>query len=151
MLLWGKYREKEWAGLSGKGKFIRGKWEGDWSLRRTASSLSDAGEIIGCHLGNLVSLTDHGDFIFCLQGQHNKPSYQWDARWALSIRTLYDCFWPLLKLEQHCSGCSETSLWQEFPVAGRVIRPPFLGQCQTGDSGISCLSIFNINTWVCQS
>ena len=35
-MLWGKCREKERDGLSGKGKFIRGKWEGDWPLRRTS-------------------------------------------------------------------------------------------------------------------
>ena len=44
------------------------------------------GEITGCHLGNLVSLTDHSDFILHLQGQHNKPSYQRDPMWALSHR-----------------------------------------------------------------
>ena len=42
-------------------------------------------EITGCHLGNLVSLTDHCDFILCLRGRHNEPSYHWDPMWALSI------------------------------------------------------------------
>ena len=179
-------RKREPAWQSGKkGKFIRGKREGDWLLRRTSilpfwqspsytppmkNSLKgwsrsqrsgiwwwcsfekiSTSDIRGCHLGSLVSLTNHCHFIFHLQGRHNKPSYQWDPTWTLSISTLYDCFWHLLKLEHHCFGCSETSLWQDFPVVGRVIRPPFLDYCQTGDSGMSCLSIFNINTWVCQS
>ena len=43
-------------------------------------------EVTGCHLGNLVSLTDHCDFILHLKGQHNEPSYQWDSIWALSLR-----------------------------------------------------------------
>ena len=179
-------RKRERAWQSGKKrKFIRGRREGDWLLRRTSvlpydrviliphqwknslqqwsrsqrsgiwwsyrSEKISASEITGCHLGNLVSLTDHCDFIFHLQGRHNKLSYQWDPTWALSISTLYDWFWRLWKLEQHCSGCSEISLWQDCPVVGRVTRPSFLGQCQTGDSGMSCLSIFSINTWVCQS
>ena len=42
-------------------------------------------EITGCHLGNLVSLTDRCDFILCLRGWHNEPSYQWDPMWAPSI------------------------------------------------------------------
>ena len=53
-----------------------------WSCR---SEKISASEITGCHLGNLVSLTDHCDFILHLWGQHNKPSYQWDLIWALSI------------------------------------------------------------------
>ena len=44
-----------------------------------------ASEITWCHLGNLVSLTDHCDFILCLQGRHNKPFYQWDPMWTLSV------------------------------------------------------------------
>ena len=44
-----------------------------------------ASEITRCHLGNLVSLTDHCDFILCLQGRHNKPFYQWDPMWTLSV------------------------------------------------------------------
>ena len=33
-----------------------------------------ASEKTECHLGNLVSLKDHCDFILCLPGQHNEPS-----------------------------------------------------------------------------
>ena len=77
-----------------KRKFIRGKREGDWLLRTTGilpfwwsppkkNSLKgwshswrsgiwwsrsfkkiDTSEITGCHLGNLVSLTDHCDLFF---------------------------------------------------------------------------------------
>ena len=35
-------------------------------------------EITGCHLGTLVSLMDHCDFILCLQGRHKEPSNHWD-------------------------------------------------------------------------
>ena len=45
-------------------------------------------EITGCHLDNLVSLTDHCDFNLCLWGQCNEPSYQWDPTWALSLTCL---------------------------------------------------------------
>ena len=114
-------RKREQAGQSGKKrKFIRGKREDDWFLRRTSilpfwqspsytppMKISLKGwshslrsgiwwscsfkkistsEIIGCHLGNLVSFTDHSDFILHLQGQDNEPSYQWDPTWALSHR-----------------------------------------------------------------
>ena len=72
-----------------KGEFIRGKWEGNWPLRRTTSSLSDAGVITGCHLGKLVSLTDHCDFILCLQGLHNQLSYQSHPVWALSLMNAF--------------------------------------------------------------
>ena len=95
-------RKREQAGQSGKKrKFIRGKREGDWLLRRTSilpfwwspsytppvkNSLKGwshsrrsrtwwsrsfekigAREITGCHLGNLVSLTDHCDLFFVCQ------------------------------------------------------------------------------------
>ena len=30
-------------------------------------------------------------FILCLRGQHNKPSYQWDPMWALSVRGTQNC------------------------------------------------------------
>ena len=112
-------RKREWAGQSGKKrKFIRGKREGDWLLRRTSilpfcpsdtppikNSLkgwscsqrseiwwscsfekTGTSEMTGCHVGNLVSLGDHCEFILCLQCQHNEPSYQWDPMWALSVR-----------------------------------------------------------------
>ena len=92
-------RKREWAGQSGKKrKFIRGKREGDWLLRRTSvlpfwrspsytppvkNSLkgwsrsrrsgiwwshsfekTSVSKITGCHLGSLVSLTDHSDLFF---------------------------------------------------------------------------------------
>ena len=56
-----------------------GNW---WSCSFEKISTS---EITGCHLGNLVSLSDHCDFILHLQGLNNEPSYQWDPMWALSI------------------------------------------------------------------
>ena len=46
-----------------------------------------AGEINRVHLGNLVSLTDHCDFILGFHGRYNKPSYQRDPMWTLSIPT----------------------------------------------------------------
>ena len=91
--------KRDWARQTGKKrKFIRGKREGDWLLRRTSilpfwwipsytppmkNSLKGwshsqrsgtwwsrnfekigASEITRCHLGNLVSLTDHCDLFF---------------------------------------------------------------------------------------
>ena len=32
-------------------------------------------EITGCHLGTLISLTDHCDFILHMRGRRNEPSY----------------------------------------------------------------------------
>ena len=43
-------------------------------------------ETTGCHLSNLVSLTDHCDFILHLQDRHNEPSYQWDPMCALWLQ-----------------------------------------------------------------
>ena len=92
-------KDSEPSSLARKGKFIKGKREGDWPLRtstlpfcwglsyipsmknslkgwsrsqRSGIWWSHSFETIGtsekisCHLGNLVSLTDHCDFILCL-------------------------------------------------------------------------------------
>ena len=115
---WMQTKGSELGSQARKGKFIRGKGEGDWLLRRTSvfpfwwspsytppmknplkgwshsqrsgiwwsCSCEKIGtsEITGCHLGSLVSLIDHCDFILCFRGPHNEPSYQWDPMWALS-------------------------------------------------------------------
>ena len=129
--MYGECREKESepGSQARKGKFVRGKREGDWFLRRTSvlsywrspsyappmkNSLKEwsrsrrseiwwscvfemigTNEITGCHLGNLVSLTDHCDFILCLWGWHKEPSYQWDPMWALS-HCIFQLFSKLL-------------------------------------------------------
>ena len=122
-------RKRERASQARKGKFIRGKREGDWFLKRTSIlpfwrsptytppmknslkgwscsrrsgiwwscifEMMGTNEKTGCHLGSLVSLTDHCDFVLCLQGWHNEPSYQWDPMWALS-HCIFQLFSKLL-------------------------------------------------------
>ena len=63
-------------------------WSHSWRCRIWWSHSFEkisASEITGCHLGNLVSLMDHCDFIPCFEGRHRKPSYQWDPMWTLSV------------------------------------------------------------------
>ena len=62
-------KEREPGSQARKGKFIRGRWSHSFE-KIGASGKTE------WHLGNLVSLTDHSDFILSLQGQHNEPSYQ---------------------------------------------------------------------------
>ena len=127
-------RKRKRAGQSGKKrKFIRGKREGDWLLRKISilpfwwslsytspmeNSLkewscnwksgiwwSHSSEKIGasekkaCHLGSLVGLMDHCDFILCLRGQHNEPSSQWDPMWALRFQP----FWFRIRVKVQSS------------------------------------------------
>ena len=86
-----------------------------WSFEKIGAS-----EITGCHSGYLVSLTDCCDFILCLQGWHNEPSYQWDPMWALSIRSLLnqkDCF-----LLEANIGASE-NYWKQLSFKLKVMPP----------------------------
>ena len=74
-----------------------------------------ASEITGCHLGNLVRLTDHCDLFFVFRGWHNKPSYQWDPMWALS---------PIRFSELH-----PVSLLQQKPTAKTSLAVQWLRIC----------------------
>ena len=130
---WVERKRSKVGHLARKGKFIRGKREGDWFLRRTrvlpfwrgpphtppmknylkgwsrnhrsgiwgscTFEKIGASEKTACHLGNLVSLTDHCDFILCLWGWHNEPSYQGDPMWALSFQR----FWLRIRAEGQSS------------------------------------------------
>ena len=137
-------KKSELGSQARKRKFIRGKRESDWLLRRTSvlpfwrspsytppmkNSLKrcshsqrsgiwwsysfekiSASEITGCHFGNLVSLTDHCDFILHLQGRHNEPSYQWDPMWALSFQP----FWFKIRAKGQSSvtaSCRTGASW----------------------------------------
>ena len=109
-----------------------------WSCSFEKISVS---EITGCHLGNLVSLTDHCDFILYLQSRHNShlinetPSqpYQFPA---LPSHLFFNIEWVFLSSVQF-SGSVVSDSWR--PHKSQHTRPP----CPSPSPGVhskSCLS-----------
>ena len=109
-----------------------------WSCSFEKISVS---EITGCHLGNLVSLTDHCDFILHLQSRHNShlinetPSqpYQFPA---LPSHLFFNIEWVFLSSVQF-SGSVVSDSWR--PHESQHTRPP----CPSPSPGVhsnSCLS-----------
>ena len=90
-------------------------------------------EKTACHLRNLVSLTGHCDFILCLWGWHNEPSYQWDPMWTLSPSLIGGVGGGEMckQSEKGIVKCTWGPLKCHFPISGAQKAP----HCSSGALG----------------
>ena len=139
-------RKREWAGQSGKKrKFIRGKREGEWLLRRTSilpfwwspsytppmrNSRRVWNLVVSylwedrCQWDKRMSFGQFGQshrslwFILCLRGGHNELSYQWDPMWTLSFQP----FWFRIRAEGQSSVTVSYGVgaWGGQGVVGKI-------------------------------